>query len=117
MDREDVEDRGATGRFVPTPTAGDMDRGGTFGGGPGSAPGERRCEAREGFIPVPQINVLTLVVRLVLMPNPIRSCADLNRRLTYFGGWREMTRLPPTAGRISFLLRFGGLEVSPRQRY
>ncbi len=39
---------------MPTPTAGDMERGGTFGGGPGSAPGERRCEDRERFIPVPR---------------------------------------------------------------
>ena len=50
LDREGAEERGATGRLVPTPTAGDMERGGTFGGGPGSAPGDRRCELREEFI-------------------------------------------------------------------
>ncbi len=51
MDREAVEERGATGRLVPTPTAGEMERDGTFGGGPGSpAPGERRCELRVEFI-------------------------------------------------------------------
>ena len=51
IDREAVEERGATGRLVPTPTAGEMERGGTFGGGPGSpAPGERRCELRVEFI-------------------------------------------------------------------
>jgi len=33
--------------LVPTPTAGDMERAGMFGGGPGSAPGERRCIERE----------------------------------------------------------------------
>jgi hypothetical protein len=52
IDREDPEERGATGRLVPTPTAGEMERGGTFGGGPGSAPGDRRCELRERFISV-----------------------------------------------------------------
>jgi len=36
------------------PTAGEMDRGGTAGGGPGSAaPGERRCEGREAFMSGP----------------------------------------------------------------
>lgn len=47
LDRaEAVEVRGCTppGR----PTAGEMDRTGTFGGGPGSAPGERRKERCEG---------------------------------------------------------------------
>ena len=39
-----VDGRGATElAFVPTPTAGDIDLTGTLGGGPGSAPGERRC--------------------------------------------------------------------------
>lgn len=49
---DDVEGRGATGRLVPTPTAGDMDRAGTFGGGPGSMPGERRCELRVEFMSI-----------------------------------------------------------------
>ena len=50
IDREEPMERGATGRLVPTPTAGDMERGGTAGGGPGSPPGDRRCELRDGFI-------------------------------------------------------------------
>lgn len=32
IDREEPIERGATGRLVPTPTAGDMERGGTAGG-------------------------------------------------------------------------------------
>lgn len=43
-DREDPEVRGALERLIPLPTAGDMERGGTFGGATGSMPGDRRCE-------------------------------------------------------------------------
>ena len=43
---EDVDARGATLGPDPVPTAGDIERTGTFGGGPGSAPGERRCKER-----------------------------------------------------------------------
>lgn len=46
MDRPAAEDRGATPLFVPTPMAGEMERAGMLGGGPGSAPGERRCMER-----------------------------------------------------------------------
>lgn len=51
IDLEALAERGATGRLVPTPTAGEMERGGTLGGGPGSpAPGERRWDVRIEFI-------------------------------------------------------------------
>ena len=43
-----VDERGATPPPVPTPTAGDIDRAGIDGGGPGSGPGERRCIGRDG---------------------------------------------------------------------
>lgn len=43
-----VDERGATPPPVPTPTAGDIDRAGIVGGGPGSAPGDRRCKERDG---------------------------------------------------------------------
>lgn len=43
---EAVEARGWT--LPARPTAGDMDRKGTLGGGPGSAPGERRKDRCEG---------------------------------------------------------------------
>lgn len=46
MDRPAAEDRGATPLFVPTPMAGEMERAGMLGGGPGSAPGERCCMER-----------------------------------------------------------------------
>lgn len=46
MDRPAAEERGATPLFVPTPMAGEMERAGMLGGGPGSAPGERRCMER-----------------------------------------------------------------------
>src|SRR5687768_4254630 len=36
---DDVDERGATGRLVPTPTAGETERAGTFGGRPSSMPG------------------------------------------------------------------------------
>src|SRR3954464_4428466 len=50
-DRPDAEDRGATPTVlvptpIPMPTAGEMERAGMLGGGPGSAPGERRCIER-----------------------------------------------------------------------
>lgn len=43
---DDVDGRGAPPLLV-VPTAGDIARAGTLGGGPGSAPGERRCMERE----------------------------------------------------------------------
>jgi hypothetical protein len=43
-----VDERGVTPLPVPTPTAGDIDLTGIFGGGPGSAPGDRLCIEREG---------------------------------------------------------------------
>jgi len=59
IDRPAAEERGATPTVlvptpipipmpIPIPTAGEMERAGMLGGGPGSAPGERRCIEREG---------------------------------------------------------------------
>lgn len=48
LDRPPADERGPIPMaLVPTPTAGDMERAGMLGGGPGSAPGERRCIERE----------------------------------------------------------------------
>lgn len=62
---DDVDARGATGRLVPTPTAGEIDRCWRFGGGPNSAPGERRCELR----------IEVIVLRFV-PPRPCASCVS-----------------------------------------
>jgi hypothetical protein len=53
LDRPAAEERGPTPIVlvptpIPMPTAGEMERAGMLGGGPGSAPGERRCIEREG---------------------------------------------------------------------
>ena len=104
IDREDPEERGATGRLVPTPTAGEMERGGTFGGGPGSAPGDRRCELRERFISVCAPSVVYRLSSILwrwrfpgspwsgrlLMPNRIQitDARNLKRALDPIsGGW------------------------------
>lgn len=55
LDRPSAEDRGATPMVlvptpIPMPTAGDIERAGMLGGGPGSAPGERRCIERVEFM-------------------------------------------------------------------
>ena len=73
----EVEERGATGRLVPTPMPGEMERAGTLGGGPGSAPGERRCELREGFM---SVGVSAAASAAVLVPNSDQDMRGL--------GWR-----------------------------
>lgn len=80
---DDVDARGATGRLVPTPTAGEIDRCWRFGGGPNSAPGERRCELR----------IEVIVLRFV-PPRPCASCVfpsfGAQPRLLLFGRARDL---------------------------
>lgn len=80
---DDVDARGATGRLVPTPTAGEIDRCWRFGGGPNSAPGERRCELR----------IEVIVLRFV-PPRPCASCVvpsfGAQPRLLLFGRARYL---------------------------
>lgn len=74
------EERGATPLPVPTPTAGDIDRMGIFGGGPGSEPGERRCIGRDGppmdCIVAVRTGLLLMLFRLYEQPRGCFSGVD-----------------------------------------
>jgi len=112
--------------LVPTPTAGEIERGGTFGGGPGSAPGDRRCELRVEFIsaavpanvsqsPRPCSGTLLLLsvpLSLGAQSNQT-SCAEFEGRsllMKYSGAGREMERLPQRRTGLIFSLL---LRVEP----
>jgi hypothetical protein len=76
---------------VPTPMAGDMERGGTLGGGPDSAPGDRRCELRDRFILFSPSTPCSVAVFSFRLPNQITMCevSDRGKRSerNYFEGW------------------------------
>jgi hypothetical protein len=128
IDREEAEERGATGRLVPTPTAGDMDRGGTFGGGPVSAPGDRRCEVRVEFISgfaragclavaLPLLSLLTLDAQnRVHAARNLNQCSMRRRDFRILGGWAEVKAASWRGPvRVSLLLPFDCVQGTNRR--